>query len=61
MQNEPVLRAEEEYREYVRRALEESEREAADPNVQRITWEEFRKEVEAYFYKMENRTLAKSA
>ena len=61
MQDYPVIRTEEEYKEYVRLALEESEREAADPNVKRITWEEFRKEVEAYFYEMENRTLAKSA
>ena len=61
MQDELVFRTEEEYNEYVRRALEESEREAADPNVKRIAWEEFRKEVEAYFSEMENRALAKSA
>ena len=53
-----IFHSQEEFDEYVRRALEESEREAAEPNV---TWEEFREQVEAYFYEMERRASSKSA
>ena len=55
------FRNEEEYDAWVIEQLKEAEREAADPNTKRITWEEFREEVEAYFYEMESRTMAKSA
>ena len=61
MQDEMMFNSEAEYKEYVRQALEESEREAADPNTKRISWEEFRREVDAYFNEMESGAMAKSA
>ena len=51
----------EDYKEYVRRALEESEREAADPNTKWITEEEFDIWAEGWLYALENRYAAKSA
>ncbi|MCL2106481.1 MAG: hypothetical protein FWH26_05400 [Oscillospiraceae bacterium] len=55
-----VFQNEEEYKAWVLQMLEESEREAADPNIRRIPLDEFRKEAEAYFKKMESRAMAKS-
>ena len=55
------IRTEAEYREYVRRALEESEIEAADPNTKWIPLDEFLREAEEYLYELECRYLAKSA
>ena len=40
MQEYPMFRNEEEYRAYVLKELEESEREAADPNTRWVTWED---------------------
>jgi len=56
-----MIHTEEEYKEYVRKALEESEREAADPNMRWITWEEFREAVEAKLYELGCYSSAKSA
>jgi len=61
MQEQPVFRSQEEYDEYVRKALEESEIEAADPNTRWITWEEFREAVEAKLYELGCYSAAKSA
>ena len=55
------ISTQEEYDQYVRKALEEAEREAADPNTRWITWEEFREEVEAKLYELGCYTAAKSA
>ena len=61
MQEKLVFRNEEEYNCYIRKALEESECEAADPNVRKIPLEEFLKEAEAYLYALERRRTPKSA
>ncbi|MCL1952342.1 MAG: hypothetical protein FWF60_05895 [Oscillospiraceae bacterium] len=61
MQDQPVFRSQEEYDAYVLKELEESEREAADPNTKWVTWEEHRKEVEALLYELGCYSLAKSA
>ena len=61
MQNEPVFRTEDEYRAYVLKELEDSEREAADPNTKWVTWEEHRREVEALLYELGCYSIAKSA
>jgi len=61
MYAEPIFRNEEEYNAYVLQCLEESEREAADPNVKRITWEEHRREVEALLYELGCYSVPKSA
>ena len=61
MQDELVFRNEEEYKAYVLKALEESEREAADPNTRWIPLDEFLREAEEYLYEMDRRHLAKSA
>ena len=50
MQEQPVFRSQEEYDAYVLKELEDSEREAADPNTKWVTWEEFREAVEAKLY-----------
>ena len=61
MQNQPVFRSQEEYLEYVRLALEESEREAADPNTRWIPWRESVREGDALLLELERRRVAKSA
>ena len=48
-----TFHSQEEFDEYVRKALEESEREAADPNVKAIPWEEHMREAEAYLKELE--------
>jgi len=63
MQNEHelIFRTEEEYNEYVRRALEESEREAADPNMVWIPWRESLREGDVLLRELERNRAAKSA
>ena len=61
MQEEMVFHNEEEYLEYVRQALEESEREAADPDTKWMTWEESMREGDALLRELERRGAAKSA
>jgi len=61
MQEELVFSSEDEYNAWVIEQLEESEREAADPNTQWITWEEHRREVEALLYELGCYSVAKSA
>ena len=56
-----MFRSEVDYKEYVRKALEEAEREAADPNTRWITEEEFANWAEEWLYALENRYAAKSA
>ena len=60
MQEEMVFHNEEEYLEYVRQALEESEREAADPDTRWITEADFMEWAEEWLYALENRYAAKS-
>ena len=55
------MSTEEEYREYVRKALEESEQEAADPNTKWITEEEFLAWAEEWLYALESNYAAQSA
>jgi len=61
MQEELFFHSEEEYLEYVRLALEESEREAADPNTRWIPWRESIQEGDAFLRELERRRVAKSA
>jgi len=61
MQDEMVFNSEEEYRAYVRRELEDSLREAADPNTKWISWEESSKEAEALLYELGCYSSAHSA
>ena len=60
-QEDIIFRNEEEYNAWVLQMLEESEREAADPNVRRITWEESVREGDAFLHELERRRAAKSA
>ena len=55
------IRTQEQYDEYVRKALEEAEREAADPNTRWIPWREVLQEGDAYLCELERRYAAKSA
>jgi len=59
--HELVFRNEEEYNAYVLKALEESEREAADPNTRWIPWREVLREGDAYLRELERRYAAKRA
>ena len=61
MQDELFFREEEEYLAYVRLALEESEREAADPATRRIPWRESVQEGDVFLRELERRRAAKSA
>jgi len=61
MENEMIFHSEEEYRAYVRRELEDSLREAADPNTKWVTWEESEKEAEALLYELGCYSSAQSA
>ena len=61
MQDELFFHSEEEYLEYVRLALEESEREAADPNTRWIPWRESVREGDVFLRDLERRRVAKSA
>ena len=61
MQDELIFKTQEEYNEYVRKALEESEREAADPNTRWIPWREVLQEGDAYLRELERHYAAKSA
>jgi len=61
MQDQLVFRSEEEYNAYVLRELEESEREAADPNTRWIPWRESVREGDAFLRELERRRAAKSA
>ena len=61
MQEYPVFRSEEEYLAYVLKELEESEREAADPNTVWIPWREVLREGDAFLRELEYHRAAKSA
>ena len=58
---ELTFRSEEEYRAYVLKELEDSEREAADPNTKWIPWREVLREGDAYLRELDRRYTAKSA
>ena len=61
MQHQLVFNSQEEYDAYVRKELEDSEREAADPNTKWVTWEEAIREGDALLRELESRYAAKSA
>jgi hypothetical protein len=61
VQEELVFHNEEEYLEYVRLALEESEREAADPNTRWMPWKESVREGDVFLRELERHRVAKSA
>ena len=58
---EPIFRSQEEYDAWVLRELEESEREAADPNTKWIPWKVAMREGDAFLRELERRYAAKSA
>jgi len=56
-----IFRSQEEYDAYVLKELEESEREAADPNTKWVTWEAAMREGDTLLRELERRYAAKSA
>jgi len=60
-EQERVFHSEDEYNAWVLEKLEESEREAADPNTRWLTWEESQREVDALLYELGCYPTARSA
>ena len=61
MQDRLIFRTEEEYRDYVLKELEDSEREAADPNTVWIPWREVLREGDTLLRELGSHRAAKSA
>jgi hypothetical protein len=61
MFSQKQLEKQEAWRQYVRRELEDAQREAADPNTQWVSADDMLREGEALLYEMECQRAAKSA
>ena len=59
--NKRIFASEEEYQQVLIQELEDSIREANDPNTKWLSEKEFWAGVEEHLYKLENRNIAKSA